>query len=158
MDIIIAELSAGLADTDELLRGVVRLVVAMLCGAVVGMQREHVGKPAGLRTHMLVATATALFIIAASGYGMDHEPLSRVIQGIVTGIGFLGAGAILKLDRQREIKGLTTAAGIWMTAAVGVAAGLGRLGTALVSTVLAWLILAAIGRLERAHRLSGADE
>ena len=148
MEIVIAELSAGLTDTTELLRAIARLLVAMLCGAIVGLQREQVGKPAGLRTHMLVATATALFIIVGADSGMGDEPLSRIIQGIATGIGFLGAGAILKLDREREITGLTTAAGIWMTAAVGVAAGLGRLGTALLSTALAWVILALLGRLE----------
>jgi len=148
VDIVIAELTAGLTDTTELLRAIARLLVAMLCGAIVGLQREQVGKPAGLRTHMLVATATALFIIAGADSGMGDEALSRVIQGIVTGIGFLGAGAILKLDREREITGLTTAAGIWMTAAVGVAAGLGRLGTALLSTGLAWVILALLGRVE----------
>ena len=156
MDAVIAELSAGFSDTTDLLRAIVRLLVAMLCGAVVGLQREQMGKPAGLRTHMLVATATALFIIAGADAGMAHEQLSRVIQGIVTGIGFLGAGAILKLDREREITGLTTAAGIWMTAAVGVAAGLGRLGTALASAALAWTILALVGRLESGHQARGA--
>lgn len=72
--------------------------------------------------------------------------LSRVIQGLATGIGFIGAGAILKLLDQREIEGLTTAAGIWMTAAVG----LGRIGLAFLSVILTWIVLAAIGRIERA--------
>jgi len=161
VDAVIAELSAGFSDVDDLLRGIVRLLVAMVCGALVGLQREQMGKPAGLRTHMLVATATALFIIAGANAGMNSEQLSRIIQGIVTGIGFLGAGAILKLDREREITGLTTAAGIWMTAAVGVAAGLGRLGTALTSAILAWAILSLVARFERwrlAHRRRGKGE
>jgi putative Mg2+ transporter-C (MgtC) family protein len=71
-----------------------------------------------------------------------------VIQGIVTGIGFIGGGAILKLQEQRAIEGLTTAAGIWITAAVGIAAGLGRWGLAAVTTVLAWVTLSLIGRVE----------
>jgi putative Mg2+ transporter-C (MgtC) family protein len=155
VDAVIAELSAGFTDVDDLLRGIVRLLVAMVCGALVGLQREQMGKPAGLRTHMLVATATALFIIAGVNADMNDEQLSRIIQGIVTGIGFLGAGAILKLDREREITGLTTAAGIWMTAAVGVAAGLGRLGTALTSAILAWAILALVGRFESWQQAHG---
>jgi putative Mg2+ transporter-C (MgtC) family protein len=79
---------------------------------------------------------------------MELDGISRVIQGIVTGIGFLGAGAILKLAEKRVIEGLTTAAGIWMTAAVGIAAGLGRLGLALVSTILTWMTLSLIGKIE----------
>jgi putative Mg2+ transporter-C (MgtC) family protein len=90
----------------------------------------------------------ALFIVAPLEFGMNADGLSRVIQGLVTGIGFLGAGAILKLHEQREIEGLTTAAGIWMTAAIGIAAGLGRWGLALVSTILTWLTLSIIGRIE----------
>lgn len=113
-----------------------------------GAQRESSGKPAGLRTHMLVAMGGALFVLAPLEAGMELNGISRVIQGIVTGIGFIGAGAILKLQDKREIEGLTTAAGIWMTAAVGIAAGLGRLGLALVSTVLTWITLALIGKIE----------
>jgi putative Mg2+ transporter-C (MgtC) family protein len=73
---------------------------------------------------------------------MNPDGLSRVIQGIVTGIGFVGAGTILKLNEQREIQGLTTAAGLWMTAAIGVAVGLGVLGLALIGTLVTLLILA----------------
>jgi putative Mg2+ transporter-C (MgtC) family protein len=121
----------------------------MLFGAVVGVQRERSGKAAGVRTHMLVASGSALFVLAAMEFGMDSDPLSRVIQGLITGIGFLGAGAILKLEEKRQIEGLTTAAGIWMTAGIGLAIGLGRFGLALVSVVLAWFVLAAVKRIER---------
>lgn len=149
MDALLAELLAGFPETTlEWWRAALRLFAAALFGAIVGVQRERMGKPAGLRTHMLVATGTALFVLAGIEFDMDQEGISRVIQGVITGIGFLGAGAILKLDRLREITGLTTAAGIWMTAAVGVAAGLGRYGTALMATLLAWFILAIVGRLE----------
>jgi putative Mg2+ transporter-C (MgtC) family protein len=144
MNMLIEELIAGLAD----IRYMVRLIIAMTLGAVVGIQREHTGKPAGLRTHVLVAMGGALFVLAPLEFGMNSDGLSRVIQGLVTGIGFLGAGAILKLHEQREIEGLTTAAGIWMTAAIGIAAGLGRWGLALVSTILTWITLSIIGRVE----------
>jgi putative Mg2+ transporter-C (MgtC) family protein len=130
------------------MRVIVRLMAAALLGAVIGIQRESVGKAAGLRTHMLVACGGALFIAACYESGMSSEGMSRVIQGLATGIGFIGAGAILKLADQREVTGLTTAASIWMTAAVGVAAGLGRWGSAVVSVVMTWFILAVLGRVE----------
>lgn len=149
MDIIAEELLAGLPDARQLMRVLLRLMVALLLGAVVGFQRERIGKPAGLRTHMLVAAGTTLFVVAAAEAGMAADELSRIIQGLATGIGFIGAGAILKLHEERDIQGLTTAAGIWMTAAIGVAVGLGRLGAALVSTVLAWIVLTAVISIER---------
>jgi putative Mg2+ transporter-C (MgtC) family protein len=79
---------------------------------------------------------------------MGLDGLSRVIQGIVTGIGFVGAGSILKLSEQRDIQGLTTAAGLWMTAALGVAVGLGTLGLALIGTVLTLIVLGFFGVIE----------
>lgn len=79
---------------------------------------------------------------------MSTDALSRVIQGIVTGIGFIGAGSILKLSEEREVQGLTTAAGVWMTAAVGVAVGLGSLGVALLSTLFTLIILSFASRVE----------
>ena len=97
---------------------------------------------------MLVALGAALFVIASLESGMSSSDLSRVIQGLATGIGFIGGGAILKLTEEREITGLTTAAGIWLTAAVGVAAGLGRWGSAALSVILTWLILAIMGQIE----------
>jgi putative Mg2+ transporter-C (MgtC) family protein len=151
MDIILDELTAGIPDTRQLTRIAIRLLVAMLLGAVVGIQREQTGKPAGVRTHMLVSLGAALFVLAPVEAGMNSDDLSRVIQGLATGIGFIGGGAILKLSEEREIQGLTTAAGIWMTAAMGVAAGLGRIGMALLSALLTWFILAIIGRAE--HRI-----
>jgi putative Mg2+ transporter-C (MgtC) family protein len=134
---------------------VIRLLVAMLLGAIVGIQREQTGKPAGLRTHMLVALGAALFVLASVEFGMTSADLSRVIQGLATGIGFIGGGAILKLSAEREIQGLTTAAGIWMTAAIGVAVGLGRIVLALLSVLLTWFILAVVGKIE--HRISASQ-
>jgi putative Mg2+ transporter-C (MgtC) family protein len=142
------ELIAGFSDTREIVRVIIRLLAAMLLGAVVGVQREHTGKPAGLRTHILVAMGGALFILAPLEFGMNADGLSRVIQGLVAGIGFLGAGAILKLSEERQIAGLTTAAGIWMTAAVGVAVGLGRLGIGLIGTILTLITLSLVASWE----------
>ena len=129
-------------------RVVVRLLTAAGLGAVAGLQRERAHKPAGLRTHMLVALGSALFIIVPIELGLACS-LPQVMQGVATGIGFIGAGAILKLQESRDIQGLTTAAGIWMTAAVGVAVGLGGLGIAIVATVLTWMILSALIRIEQ---------
>ena len=148
IEAILDEISFGLPEARQFWRISLRLVVAMIVGAVVGAQRERSGKPAGIRTHMLVALGAALFVIGPMEFGMAESDLSRVIQGLVTGIGFLGAGAILKLEDKREIEGLTTAAGIWMTAAMGLAAGLGRFGLALMSVTFAWFVLAIVKRTE----------
>ena len=145
MEILWHELTAGMADRGHLAIVLLRTVTAVILGGVVGMQREKVGKPAGLRTHMLVSLGTAVVVLGCSGIGMDMDGLSRVIQGIVTGIGFIGAGTILKLTDQREIQGLTTAAGLWMTAAIGVAVGLGALGIAVIATVLMVIVLSLQG-------------
>lgn len=150
MDIFWDELTYGLPDARQLAHVVIRLVAAALLGALVGLQRERAGKPAGLRTHILVALGTAVFVLAGSGVGMSSDGLSRVIQGVVTGIGFIGAGSILKLEKEHDIQGLTTAAGIWMTAAIGVAVGLGSLGVALLSTCMTLIVLSLVGSLE--HR------
>jgi putative Mg2+ transporter-C (MgtC) family protein len=148
IEIFWEELAYGLPDARQLTRVVFRLITATLLGALVGIEREKAGKPAGLRTHILVCLGTTVFVLTSSGAGMSVDGLSRVIQGIVTGIGFIGAGSILKISEERDIQGLTTAAGIWMTAAIGVAVGLGSLGVALLSTFLTFVILAIFGSLE----------
>ncbi len=141
MDPLWHELTNGFPDRNRLIMVLLRVFAAVLLGAVVGIERERAGKPAGLRTHMLVSLGTAVVVIACQDSGMSLDGLSRVIQGMVTGIGFIGAGTILKLNEQREIQGLTTAAGLWMTAAIGVAAGLGILGVALIGTLVTVLVL-----------------
>jgi len=141
MDPLWHELTNGFPDRNRLIIVLLRVFAAVLLGAVVGIERERAGKPAGLRTHMLVSLGTAVVVIACQDTGMSLDGLSRVIQGIVTGIGFIGAGTILKLNEQREIQGLTTAAGLWMTAAIGVAVGLGILGVAVIGTLVTVLIL-----------------
>jgi len=159
MDIFWEELSSGIPNSRQLVHIIIRLLAAMLLGAVVGFQRERTHKPAGLRTHMLVSLGTSVFVLACSGYGMNTDGLSRVIQGVTTGIGFIGAGSILKL--KHDVKGLTTAAGIWMTAAIGVAVGLGSLGLALLTTLFTLIILALVGsleaRVEKPHRTKSED-
>ena len=141
------ELIGTVPDAREWIRIGARLLAALAVGAVIGYQRERTGKAAGLRTHMLVAMGTALIVIACVEHGMGDDALSRVIQGLVTGIGFLGAGTILKRAELREIHGLTTAAGIWMTAAASAAVGLGEIAIALVGTVLAWFVLSLLAKL-----------
>ena len=156
MNAILEELSKSLPDTHEVVRVTIRLLSALIAGAIIGFQREHSGAPAGLRTHMLVCMGVALFVIVAADVGMDQNALSRLIQGIAAGIGFLGAGAILKMKDSLEIYGLTTAAGVWMTAAIGVAIGLGRLGTAAVALAFAWFVLAIVIKAE--PRIRHPDE
>ncbi len=143
------ELVAGLPDNTEIARIVVRLVVAAVLGGILGFQRAEAGKAAGMRTHMLVALGAAMVVLAPHLAGMSTADISRIIQGTVTGIGFIGGGVILKQSDHRYIEGVTTAAGIWLTATVGIVAGMGRLALGLAGALLALMILTVIGRLER---------
>lgn len=136
----VAEFS-DLKDVGEITTLIIRLLMAALLGGILGFEREQRGKAAGIKTHMLVAIGSALFVLIPQQAGLSEAELSRVMQGIIAGIGFLGAGAILKGHGEKDLKGLTTAAGIWLTAAIGVAAGLGRESSAILCTVLALLIL-----------------
>jgi putative Mg2+ transporter-C (MgtC) family protein len=147
---------ADLPDPARLAVVTVRLLFAALLGGLLGFERERMGKEAGLRTYMLVTLGAAFFVIVPQLEGMPVQDMSRVLQGVVTGIGFLGGGAILKLSNERTISGLTTAAGIWFTAAVGIAVGFGRIGTAMIGTVLAYVILSVLYRWERAIDLPHA--
>jgi putative Mg2+ transporter-C (MgtC) family protein len=140
------EFAAGIPD---LARMALRLVTALLLGAAVGFNRERTGKPAGIRTHMLVSLGAALLVLAPAELGLGLDGISRVVQGVATGVGFLGAGAILKVSARGEIKGLTTAAGIWVTAAVGVTCGLGLLGAAVLTVFLTWLTLTVMESLSK---------
>jgi putative Mg2+ transporter-C (MgtC) family protein len=149
MDFFWQELTSGLQDLQQLKHVLLRMFAAVVLGAIVGFERERAGKPAGFRTHILVCLGTAVVVLACSRIGFQHDALSRVIQGVVTGIGFIGAGSILKLDEQQDIQGLTTAAGLWMTAAIGIAVGLGSLGVAILATVSTLIVLALAGVQER---------
>lgn len=158
MEVILEELGMTVPDLRELGSVVIRLLAALAVGSLIGYEREKTGKAAGLRTHMLVSMGTALFVIGATEAGMSEDALSRIIQGIVTGIGFLGAGVIMKIEESRQIRGLTTAAGIWMTAAASVAMGLGQIALGLIAGALAWVVLAIMHRFEpEARPVSGPD-
>jgi putative Mg2+ transporter-C (MgtC) family protein len=141
MELFWQELSFGFPEAHEVERVVIRLLASAILGAAIGIERQRAGKSAGVRTHMLVTVGTTAFLLACTRYGMNLDGMSRVIQGIVTGIGFIGAGTILKLEGEVEVKGLTTSAGIWMAAAIGVSVGLGALGLAILTTILALIIL-----------------
>jgi putative Mg2+ transporter-C (MgtC) family protein len=143
------EITRLVPDMHQLVRVTLRLLAALAIGTVVGLQRELTHKPAGLRTHMLLGLGTALFIVGAAESGMHLDSLSRIVQGLATGIGFLGGGAILKLTNEREIHGLTTAAGIWMTAAASAAAALGQIAVALIGTLLGLLVLIVFRKIEK---------
>lgn len=137
---------ADIGDPTQLTQIVVRLGLAAILGGILGFEREQKGKAAGVRTHMLVAMGAALFVLAPRMAGAGEDAMSRVIQGIVAGIGFLGAGTILKGNDLSiaHVKGLTTAAGLWMTAAIGIAAGMGREATAVLSTIMALGVFALV--------------
>ncbi|MEB2653847.1 MgtC/SapB family protein [Pseudomonas siliginis] len=137
---------ADIGDASQMTRITVRLLMAAILGGILGFEREHKGKAAGVRTHMLVALGAALFVLVPQTSGAESDAMSRVLQGVIAGIGFLGAGTILKNQQGDEshVKGLTTAAGLWMTAAIGVAAGLGKEATALLSTILALAIFSVM--------------
>lgn len=150
---------SDMGDVEQATRIGLRLLMAVLLGAVLGYERELRDSAAGLRTHMLVALGAALFVLVPAEAGASNEALTRVLQGVVSGIGFLGAGAIIKLGDGMLVRGLTTAASIWTTAAIGIAAGMGREMTAIVSTLLALAILAILLRLEgRASRRRAGDD
>jgi putative Mg2+ transporter-C (MgtC) family protein len=144
---------SDLGDAADITRVVVRLLVAVALGALLGYERESIGASAGLRTHMLVSLGSALFVLIPLQAGMRIEDVSRVLQGVTAGVGFLGAGAILKSHNDNQITGLTTAAGVWLTAAIGVAAGMGREGTAILSALFALVILSLLR-----NKSKGRDE
>jgi putative Mg2+ transporter-C (MgtC) family protein len=152
----IASEFSDLPDVPQFTRLVLRLLLAALLGGLLGLQRERHGKEAGVRTHMLVALGAAMFVLVPQQAGMEAADLSRVMQGVIAGIGFLCAGTILK-SGDDQVRGLTTAAGIWLTAAIGMAAGVGRETTAVLSTMLALAILALEGPIRRLMRGRGAQ-
>ncbi len=131
-------------DLSTLTLITVRLVLAALLGGILGYERELKARSAGIRTHMLVAVGAALFVIGPLQSGMPIEDMSRVLQGVIQGVGFLGAGAIITRVSQDQVVGLTTAASIWATAGIGVLAGLGLEATAILSTAIVLIILGIV--------------
>jgi putative Mg2+ transporter-C (MgtC) family protein len=132
-----------------------RLVVAALLAGVLGWEREHAGKSAGLRTHMLVGIAAALYTglaeVASVELGAGRSDPVRAIHAVAMGIGFLGGGIIF-VNRNDRVQGLTTAASIWATAAMGIAAGLAHFRLAAGVTVLLAVVLHVLGRFDRSER------
>lgn len=156
-DTILSEFS-DLGNPDQITRVAVRLTVAGFLGGLIGFEREHRGKAAGARTHILVAVGSALFVMVPQLAGVSDGELTRVLQGLIAGIGFLGAGTIFLGAGRQRVKGLTTAAGIWMTCAIGATAGMGRESTATLSAILAWCILAIGPRLAGAKKAPAEGE
>jgi putative Mg2+ transporter-C (MgtC) family protein len=132
-----------------------RLVVAALLAGVLGWERERAGKSAGLRTHMLVGIAAALYTglaeVASVELGAGRSDPVRAIQAVAMGIGFLGGGIIF-VNRNDRVEGLTTAASIWATAAMGVAAGLGHFRLATGVTIVLAIVLHVLARFDRSER------
>ena len=133
----------------DIMEIVIRAGAAVLAGAALGLNRDLHGKPTGIRTLALVGLGSAVAVVAVSD-SHDVSAVSRVIQGILTGIGFLGAGVIIRNNEGRQIHGLTTAACAWLTACIGVTCGAGEWRIVLVSMVLAFLVLIVGGPLEKA--------
>lgn len=124
------------SDTDVLLR----LATALACGGLIGLERDFRNMPTGFRTLSIVCLGSCVAVIAALKAG-DSDGFSRVAQGIVTGIGFLGGGVILQNEKLKDVKGLTTAAAIWITAAIGLMCGIGELLLALAAAAMTVVVL-----------------
>ena len=143
----------------ESLSVVFRLVLSVLVGGLIGWNRQITGKPAGLRTHMLVSLGAALIVLIPLQTSVDRSPdaVSRAIQGVATGVGFLGAGEILHQSvpgrNKPQVKGLTSAAALWTTAALGMVTGCGLWATSITGTLLVLLILTVVKKLERSHAI-----
>jgi len=131
---------------DMQLESLLRLVLAGIAAGLLGIEREVQDKPAGTRTFAVVGIGACLFTLGSEqAFGGENDPVSRVVAQIVTGIGFLGAGTIIQV--KDRVEGLTTAAGIWAVAAVGIAFGYGLYVLAIGATVVLLLTIAVIGRL-----------
>lgn len=140
---------------DNWLGILLRLCLALLVGGIIGWERQLRHKPAGLRTHMLVSIGSALFVLiplAMSKNENGRDAIERVIQGIAAGIGFLGGGEILRQSQQErgevEVHGLTSAAAIWVSAALGTAAGCGLWQIALIGALLSLFVLRVVKKIE----------
>ena len=139
-----------------------RLALSVLAGTIIGLNRDLHGKPAGVRTHSLVSLGTALAVILVvplhDDVAMRYDALSRVIQGVVTGIGFLGAGVIVRDAAKKHVSGLTTAAAIWFAAILGLACGAGQYVPVIMALALGLLVVLCGGPFERWFRPRGAHE
>jgi putative Mg2+ transporter-C (MgtC) family protein len=129
------------------------LLAAAVTGCLVGLERQFHGHWAGFRTHMMVSIGSAMFVLGALGaLGESQADVSRVIQGIAAGIGFIGAGTILKLEPKIEVKGLTTASTIWVASAVGTCCGLQNYPLAVWSTIICLVVLVLLRPIEKRYQ------
>jgi len=149
-----------------------RLIVAAILSGLIGYERERTGKDAGLRTHMLVAIGAAMFVSFSDLFALESLPLApagapgnfrvqieplATVEAIVTGISFLGAGTIFVSGRSNRVRGLTTAASIWVTAAVGIAVGLERYILAVGATILILIVLHVLDKFEMMQRRTSEE-
>ncbi|MEA2601033.1 MAG: putative Mg2+ transporter-C (MgtC) family protein [Acidobacteriota bacterium] len=138
----------------EPLQVLLRLCAATLLGCLIGLNRELCGKPAGMRTHGLVALGAALItVVSLDLAGTDHSAVLRTIQGIMAGIGFLGGGVILRDESHQSIHGLTTAASVWVVASLGIACGAGQWLTSAIAVFITLALLILGEKLEQKLRL-----
>ncbi|QEF97845.1 putative Mg(2+) transport ATPase [Stieleria maiorica] len=141
---------------EEFTKHCVRLMIAISFGGALGLERQLRGQWAGVRTHMMVSLGAAIFTIAAVTTAPDDSnEVTRVIQGIAAGIGFLGAGTILKLGPEVQVKGLTTASSIWLAAALGTVAGMGEYALAVASGLISLLVLGMLRPLTKTFGRNG---
>jgi putative Mg2+ transporter-C (MgtC) family protein len=153
---IVLEFS-DIPDVETVTKITVRILIAAVLGGILGYERERKSKSAGIRTHILVAVGAAIFIIGPTQAGMSLGDLSRVIQGIIQGVGFLGAGAIIIGTTTRQTQGLTTAASIWIAAAIGIAAGLGMDATAVLTTIIVLFVLSVVPLITKSTQKNSVD-
>lgn len=146
-------------DSSLLGEHLFQLAVAALAGCALGLDRELSHRWAGLRTHMVVSAGAALFVLlAVQNAAGDRDAVARVISGIATGIGFLGAGTILKQSDREQIKGLTTASSIWFAAGLGSVAGVGQYELLLAGTIIALIALVALKPVSNALGEAGKQD
>lgn len=148
MDVVWSELAW---ESDHYRTSIVlmlRLLAAGTLAGLIGWERERGGHQAGLRTHMLVGIGSAMFTVVPVLLGGDALDLANVVKGVAAGVGFLGGGTILKDVERQSVEGLTTAAAIWLVAAIGLAAGAGMYLAATIGTVIALIVLRPLRRVE----------
>lgn len=130
---------------------ILKLTISIIVGAIIGFERKIHNKPAGMRTHALVSLGACLFtIIALNTPGTQADSTSRIIQGVITGVGFLSAGIIFQ--SKHKIIGLTTAAEIWVLTSLGILIGMGYYDTAIISTILILILLVPLKQFEKKMR------
>jgi putative Mg2+ transporter-C (MgtC) family protein len=142
-----------MAGQSDFLQNIMPMLAALVLGAAIGLEREIHRKPAGLRTNMLICMGAAMFTLISKHIGINTDAETRIIQGVVTGVGFLGAGVLI--HQQGNVHGLTTAATIWLVTAVGIACGARLYGLSITASILAIIVLMGLTPIERKMRKTG---